>query len=121
MIQGKRAEAGEEPGGEEAHRAGRILALATLEKLTKLTPMSFTELEQKVRALSTEERLKLRNLLEQIRMENDVEWQEEMAKGPGRASPSQVPVAVAGAVPFANRLCERVRLHPHPRRAPSAR
>ena len=42
--------------------------------------MSFTELEQQVRALSTEERLKLRNLLEQIRMENDVEWKEEMAR-----------------------------------------
>ena len=42
--------------------------------------MSFTELEEKVRALNADERLKLRNLLEQIRMENDVEWQEEMAR-----------------------------------------
>ena len=42
--------------------------------------MSFTELEQQGRALSTEERLKLRNLLEQIRMENDVEWQEVIAR-----------------------------------------
>ena len=42
--------------------------------------MSFTELEQQVRALSAEERLKLRNLLEQIRMDNDVEWKEEMAR-----------------------------------------
>lgn len=42
--------------------------------------MSFAELEQQVRSLSAEERLKLRNLLEQIRMETDVEWQEEMAR-----------------------------------------
>ena len=42
--------------------------------------MSFTELEQQVRALSDTERLRLRNLLEQIRMENDVEWQREMAR-----------------------------------------
>ena len=42
--------------------------------------MSFTELEQQVRALSDAERLRLRNLLEQIRMENDVEWQREMAR-----------------------------------------
>ena len=42
--------------------------------------MSFTELEEKVRTLNADERLKLRNLLEQIRMENDVEWQEEMAR-----------------------------------------
>ena len=42
--------------------------------------MSFTELEQQVRALSDAERLRLRNLLEQIRMENDAEWQREMAR-----------------------------------------
>ncbi len=42
--------------------------------------MSFTELEEQVRALNAEERLKLRNLLERIRMDNDVEWQEEMAR-----------------------------------------
>ena len=42
--------------------------------------MSFTELEQQVRALSDAERLRLRNLLEQIRMENDVEWKQEMAR-----------------------------------------
>ena len=42
--------------------------------------MSFTELEQQVLALNAEDRLKLRNLLEKIRMDNDVEWQEEMAR-----------------------------------------
>ena len=42
--------------------------------------MSFTELEQQVLALSVEERLQLRNVLEKIRMDNDVEWQEEMAR-----------------------------------------
>ena len=42
--------------------------------------MSFTELEQQVLALSVEERRQLRNVLEKIRMDNDVEWQEEMAR-----------------------------------------
>ena len=56
------------------------LALAEREDVATIPRMSFTELEQQVRALSDTERLRLRNLLEQIRMENDVEWQREMAR-----------------------------------------
>ena len=56
------------------------LLLAEHETIANMPRMSFTELEQQVRALSDAERLRLRNLLEQIRMENDMEWQQEMAR-----------------------------------------
>ena len=59
---------------------GEKAALEKRATFATLPRMSFTELEKQVRALSDAERLRLRNLLEQIRMENDVEWQQEMAR-----------------------------------------
>ena len=73
MSQGVRKDMARQCWGEKA-------ALAKRATVSTLPRMSFTELEQQVRALSDAERLRLRNLLEQIRMENDAEWQREMAR-----------------------------------------